>query len=124
MSWTPNSGNVREISGFATRELEVGGRKRAQGPSGVSIGDGVVYIGDRADSSVCAIDERSLARKTCGHIDSTPDGVVYIAPTKEVWVTAPGDNSVRILDSQTLNQKEKLTFEGRPEGYAGEALDF
>src|SRR5258708_21685167 len=103
-----SNGSVREISGFATRELEVGGSKRVQGPSGVSIGDGVVYIGDRADSSVCAIDERTLARKTCGHIDSTPDGVVYIAPTKEVWVTAPGDNSVRILDSQTLNQKEKL----------------
>jgi DNA-binding beta-propeller fold protein YncE len=116
-----SNGSVREILGFATRELEVGGRKRAQGPSGVSIGDGVVYIGDRADSSVCAIDERSLARKTCGHIDSTPDGVVYVGPTKEVWVTAPSDNSVRILDSQTLRQKEKLTFEGRPEGYAVDA---
>src|SRR5215469_15991227 len=115
------NGSVREISGFATKELEVNGRKRAQGPSGVSIGDGVVYIGDRADSSVCAVDEKTLARKTCGHIDSTPDGVVYVAPTKEVWVTAPGDNSVRILDSQTLNQKEKLTFEGRPEGYAVDA---
>jgi DNA-binding beta-propeller fold protein YncE len=116
-----NNGSVREISGFATKELEVKGRKRTQGPSGVSIGDGVVYIGDRADSSVCAIDERTLTRKTCGHIDSTPDGVVYVAPTKEVWVTAPGDNSVRILDSQTLSQKEKLTFEGRPEGYAVDA---
>jgi DNA-binding beta-propeller fold protein YncE len=113
--------SVREISGFATNEVEAGGRKRAQGPSGVSIGDGLVYIGDRADSSVCAIDERTLARKTCGHIDSTPDGVVYVAPTKEVWVTAPRDNSVRILDSQTLSQKEKLTFEGRPEGYAVDA---
>jgi DNA-binding beta-propeller fold protein YncE len=81
----------------------------------------VVYIGDRADSSICAIDEKTLARKTCGHIDSTPDGVVYVAPTKEVWVTAPRDNSVRILDSATLNQKEKLTFEGRPEGYAVDA---
>jgi DNA-binding beta-propeller fold protein YncE len=108
---------VHEVSGFATKEVEVGGRKRVQGPSGVSVGDGVVYIGDRADSSVCAIDENS-ARKTCGHIDSTPDGVVYVAPTNEVWVTAPRDNSVRILDAQTLNQKEKLTFEGRPEGYA------
>jgi DNA-binding beta-propeller fold protein YncE len=116
-----SNGSVREISGFATKELEVKGRKRAQGPSGVSIGDGVVYIGDRADSSICAIDEKTLARKTCGHIDSTPDSVVYVAPTKEVWVTAPGDNSVRILDSQTLNQKEKLTFEGRPEGYAVDA---
>jgi hypothetical protein len=88
-----NNGSVREISGFATKEVETKGRKRAQGPSGVSIGDGVVYIGDRADSSVCAVDEKTLARKTCGHIDSTPDGVVYVAPTKEVWVTAPGDNS-------------------------------
>jgi DNA-binding beta-propeller fold protein YncE len=110
--------SVREIPGFATNEVEVRGRKRVQGPSGVSIGDGQVYIGDRADSSVCAVDEKTLARKACGHIDSTPDGVVYVAPTKEVWVTAPRDNSVRILDSQTLIQKEKLTFEGRPEGYA------
>ena len=116
-----SNGSVREISGFATKEMEIQGRKRVQGPSGVSIGDGVVYIGDRADSSVCAIDEKTLARKTCGHIDSTPDGVVYVAPTKEVWVTAPGDNSVRILDSQTLSQKEKLTFEGQPEGYAVDA---
>lgn len=114
-------GTVREISGFATSEVEFRGRKRAQGPSGVSIGDGVVYIGDRADSSVCAIDESRLERKMCGHIDSTPDGVVYVAPTKEVWVTAPRDNSVRILDAQTLAQKEKLTFEGRPEGYAVDA---
>src|SRR5580693_1896667 len=115
------NGSVREISGFATNEVELNGRKRHQGPSGVSVGDGVVYIGDRADSSVCAIDEHTLARKNCGHIDSTPDGVVYVAPTREVWVTAPRDNSVRILDSQTLAQKEKLTFEGRPEGYAVDA---
>ena len=116
-----SNGSVREISGFATNEVELGGRKRVQGPSGVSIGDGVVYIGDRADSSVCAIDEKTLARKSCGHIDSTPDGVVYVAPTKEVWVTAPRDNSVRILDSTTLAQKDKLTFDGRPEGYAVDA---
>jgi DNA-binding beta-propeller fold protein YncE len=116
-----SNGSVREISGFATNEVELGGRKRVQGPSGVSVGDGMVYIGDRADSSVCAIDEKTLVRKTCGHIDSTPDGVVYVAPTKEVWVTAPRDKSVRILDGQTLSQKEKLTFEGQPEGYAVDA---
>jgi DNA-binding beta-propeller fold protein YncE len=116
-----SNGSVREISGFATKELEFQGRKRTQGPSGVSIGDDMVYIGDRADSSVCAIDQRTLARKTCGHIDSTPDGVVYVGLTREVWVTAPSDNSVRILDGQTLSQKEKLTFEGRAEGYAVDA---
>src|ERR1039457_3138340 len=36
-------------------------------------------------------------------------------------VTAPRDKSVRILDGQTLTQKEKLTFEGQPEGYAVDA---
>src|SRR5271167_2098835 len=55
-----SNGSVREISGFATKETEVQGRKRFQGPSGVSIGMGVVYIGDRADSSICTIDERTL----------------------------------------------------------------
>jgi len=113
--------SVHEITGFPTNEVELGGRKRTQGPSGVSVGDGVVYIGDRADSSVCAVDEKTLQRKNCGHIDSTPDGVVYVPLTKEVWVTAPRDNSVRILDAQSLAQKEKLTFEGRPEGYAVDA---
>lgn len=83
--------SIREIPDFATKEVEFGGRKRMQGPSGVSVGDGVVYIGDRADSSICAIDAKTV-RKTCGHIDSTPDGVVYVALTNEVWVTAPRDN--------------------------------
>jgi DNA-binding beta-propeller fold protein YncE len=116
-----SDGSVHEIVGFATNQVELSGRKRTQGPSGVSIGDGVVYIGDRADSSICAVDEKTFVRRNCGHIDSTPDGVVYVASTKEAWVTAPRDNSVRILDSQTLIQKEKLTFEGRPEGYAVDA---
>jgi hypothetical protein len=110
---------VHEITGFATKQTQMqNGQKGAQGPSGVYVGDGVVYIGDRADHSICAVDEKSLVRKNCGQIDSTPDGVVYVAPTKEVWVTSPADNSIRILDSQTLQQKEKLTFDGRPEGYA------
>jgi hypothetical protein len=73
-----------QIPGFATKEVDFRGRKRALGPSGISIGEGLVYIGDRADSSVCAVDERTRERKTCGHIDSTPDGVVYVAPTNEV----------------------------------------
>jgi DNA-binding beta-propeller fold protein YncE len=36
-------------------------------------------------------------------------------------VTTPGDKSIRVLDSKTLEQKAKLTFEGNPEGYAVDA---
>jgi hypothetical protein len=78
----------------------------------------VVYIGNRGDSSVCAFDARTLMRGACGHLDAVPDGVAYVAPTKEVWVTTPGEKSIRVLDSKTLNEKAKLTFDGNPEGYA------
>ena len=54
------SGSVKQIAGFPTTEMGSGERKRVVGPSSVTIGDGVVYIGNRADSTVCAFDARSL----------------------------------------------------------------
>jgi DNA-binding beta-propeller fold protein YncE len=112
---------VRQIPGFPTSDVEIRGAKRVFGPTAVSIGENVVYIGNRGDSTVCVFDSRSLTRGTCGHLDSVPDGVAYVAPTKEVWVTTPRDKSIRVLDSKTLEQKAKLTFEGNPEGYAVDA---
>jgi len=112
------TGKVRQITGFPTKEVEVGGSKRLVGPSGVSIGVGVAYIGSRVDSSICAVNLRTLVRGTCGHIDNTPDAVVYVATTKEVWVTVPADKTIRVLDGKTLQQKGKMTFEGAPEGYS------
>ena len=115
------TGKVRQVTGFPTKEVEVGGGKRVVGPSGVTVGAGVVYIGSRGDSSICAVNSRTLARGACGHIDSTPDAVVYIPTTKEVWVSSPSDKTIRILDGKTLKEKTKLTFEGAPEGYAVDA---
>lgn len=112
------TGTVRQIPGFPTSSVQFRGGTRVLGPSGVSVGEGVVYIGSRGDSSVCAVDDRSLTRGTCAKLDSTPDGVAYVAPTQEVWVTTPREKSIRILDAKTLQQKAKLTFEGNPEGYA------
>jgi len=109
---------VTQISGFATKEVEMRGRKRVFGPSSVTIGKGTVYVGNRADYSVCAFNERTLAKEKCGTIDSMPDGLAYAAATNEVWVTAPRDKSIRILDAETLHQKSKLTYEGNPEGFA------
>jgi hypothetical protein len=113
---------VRQIPGFSTKEVEVRVGKRIFGPTAVSIGEGQVYIGNRGDSSVCSFNSASLAKGACGHFDSTPDAVVYVAPTKEVWVTTPGDKSIRVLDAKTLEQKSKLTYEGNPEGFAVDAM--
>ncbi|HVZ20580.1 MAG TPA: hypothetical protein VG871_05935 [Vicinamibacterales bacterium] len=115
------SGKVRQIAGFPTSSVQFRGGTRTLGPSGVSVGDGVVYIGNRGDATVCAVDAKTLMRGTCGKLDSAPDGVAYVAPTHEVWVTTPRDNSLRILDAKTLQQKAKMTYEGNPEGYAVDA---
>ena len=112
------SGKVRQISGFPTAEMGSGARKRVVGPSSVTIGKGTVYVGNRADSNVCAFDAKSLTKGRCHHLDSMPDGLAYVSATKEVWVTTPRDKSIHILDAATLDEKAKLTFEGNPEGFA------
>jgi len=115
------SGAVRKIDGFPTAEMGTGERKRVVGPSSVTIGKGWVYVGNRGDSTVCAINASSLARGTCRRLDSMPDGLAYVAATKEVWVTTPRDKSIRVLDETTLADKAKLSFAGNPEGFAVDA---
>jgi DNA-binding beta-propeller fold protein YncE len=115
------TGKVRQIPNFPTKEVETRNGKRIFGPTAVSIGEGTVYIGDRGDATVCAVNSVSLARGACGHFDATPDAVVYVALTKEVWVTIPPDKSIRVLDAKTLEQKAKLTYDGLPEGFAVDA---
>jgi DNA-binding beta-propeller fold protein YncE len=116
------SGKVRRIEGFATQEIERRGKKRTVGPSSATLGPaGTVYVGNRGDFSVCAIDEKSFAKGACGKLDAMPDGIAYVAKTDEVWVTTPRDQSVRVLDGKTLAQKARLPFEGEPEGFAVDA---
>jgi DNA-binding beta-propeller fold protein YncE len=115
------TGKVRQITNLPTSQAQGRGGTRILGPSGVSVGAGVVYIGNRGGSEICAFESHTLARVACQHLDSTPDGVAYVAPTKEVWVTTPGDQGIRILDAATLAQKATLTFPGNPEGYAVDA---
>jgi DNA-binding beta-propeller fold protein YncE len=112
---------VTQIAGFPSGEMGNGNRKRVVGPSSVTVGKGTVYVGDRIDSSVCAIDAKSLKRGVCHKLDSMPDGLAFVGATNEVWVTAPRDRSIRILDAVTLAEKAKLTFEGNPEGFAVDA---
>jgi DNA-binding beta-propeller fold protein YncE len=119
---TGHGDKVTQVPGFPTAEVPSRAGKRVVGPSSAAVGDGIVYIGNRGDSTVCAVDERSLARVACGHLDSMPDGLAYVALTKEVWVTTPRDNSVRVLDASTLAQKARLAFDGQPEGFAVDAV--
>lgn len=85
------------------------------------MGDGVVYIGNRADSSVCAVDATTLTKSSCVTLPSMPDGVAFVARTKEVWVTTPRDQTIVVLDVATPAAPKiagTIQLEGDPEGYA------
>src|SRR5437660_9072329 len=56
---------VSQIAGFPTGDIERRGRKITVGPTAASIGDGVVYVGDRGNATICIIDAKTLARGEC-----------------------------------------------------------
>ena len=127
---------VTPIPGFRTAEREVRGQRRVLGPSSATLGDGVVYVGSRADSSICALSTATLKLGDCISSASpaeglvgAPDAVVYVPLTKEVWITraapplgiAAPDKSLSIFDAsdpQHLKPKGKIAVAGSAEGYA------
>src|SRR6266516_7947097 len=131
-----NSGAVSQVAGFKTGEVELRGRKVPLGPTAVSVGDGAVYVGNRGDSSLCVIDAQSLKRGECLQVvpasagpGAAPDAVVYVAATKELWITtgAPpigvpsADKAIQVFDvsgPRHLKFKFKIPLDGAAEGYA------
>src|SRR2546430_982998 len=122
-----------QVGGFKTGEIERRGQKRTVGPTAASIGDGVVYIGNRGDATLCVIDKKTLERGECVPASPdhsiTPDGVVYVAATKEVWInTRPATaanvdpaKSLHVFDAtdpRHLKWKTKIPLENLGEGYA------
>ena len=125
--------SVAQITGFKTGGIERRGQKRTVGPTAATIGVGVVYVGNRGDATLCVIDARKMERVECIPASQdhsiTPDGVVYVAATKEVWINtrpAPGANadaakSLHVFDAsdpQHLKWKTKIPLENLGEGYA------
>ncbi len=127
---------VSQVTGFQTGEVELRGRKIKLGPTAVSIGDGVVYIGNRGNSTLCVIDASSLERRECLQVApasagpaAAPDGVVYVGATRELWITtgapplgiASADKSIQVFDASErhhLKWKMRIPLDGSAEGYA------
>jgi DNA-binding beta-propeller fold protein YncE len=106
----------------------------------VAIGDGVVYIGSRADSKICVVEARSLKLGDCiafapasAGLAAAPDGLIYIAATKELWATSgsppmgvpAADRATKILSASPpakLVPAGKIPLPGSAEGYAVDNL--
>ena len=127
---------IKRVSGFPVTQVEFRGKLRPVGPSSVAVGDGVVYVGSRADSKICPIDSRSLKLDNCfefappsAGMAAAPDALIYILATREVWATtgAPpvgvpaDDRAVQILSAAqpvNLSRIGKIPLHGSAEGYA------
>src|SRR5262249_38902244 len=109
-----NSDAVSQVSGFNTGEVELRGRTVPLGPTAVSIGDGVVYIGNRGDSSLCVIHAPGSKPEALPQVApalawpaAAPDAVVYVAAARELWITtgAPpigvpsADKTIQVFDA-------------------------
>ena len=124
---------VSQITGFPTGEIERRGKKITLGPTAASIGNGVVYVGNRGNATLCIINAKTFTRGECVPAspdrDATPDGVLYVAATRELWITTRptlgGDpaaaKSLQVFDAsdpQRLKWKSKIPLDGLAEGYA------
>jgi hypothetical protein len=119
---------VSHVTGFSTGDVELEGRKARLGPTAVSIGDSVVYIGNRGGSSLCVIDSQTLNRGECVPVsrassasDTGPHQVVYVAAAREVWVTTGPGKSIQIFDVSDAHHpkfKTKIDLGGESEGAA------
>ena len=116
------TGKVTAVGGFPTAPPRRPGRPR-MGPSSATVGEGTAWIGNRADGTVCAVDSGSLTRGACVHLPSMPDGLTYVAPTDEVWVTTPRDQTITIVDvsGKTHAPLATIKIEGDPEGLVVDA---
>jgi hypothetical protein len=116
------TGKVTALGGFATRPAPRPGRPN-MGPSSATVGDGVIWVGNRGDDRVCAFDARTLQKGTCVEFASMPDGLAWIATTRELWATTPGDHTLTIVGVSGGKPGTPTTvkLDGAPEGYAVDA---
>jgi len=127
---------ITSVEGFTVASVELKGKQRQLGPSSVAVGDGVVYTGNRADSTVCIIDAKALKKGDCitfapvsAGMAAAPDGLIYIASTKELWGTSgapplgisaaePGLKIFSASDPKHLVPAGRIPLPGSAEGYA------
>ncbi len=113
------TGKVTAIGGFATAPPHRPGRPR-MGPSSATVGEGVVWIGNRGNNQLSGYDTKTLAPKGVVQLPSMPDGLAYVKTTHELWATTPIDRTITItrVDGKTPGALATIKLEGAPEGYA------
>jgi hypothetical protein len=101
----PKSGAVTPIAGFS--RAGGGGHGHGDGVTSVDSGEGWWFATDRTARALVVIDPR--ARKIVGRaaLAGGPDYVRYVAATRELWVTQPGESRIEVFALAQASQPAK-----------------
>ena len=91
----PKTGAVTAIGGFS--RTAGGGDGHGHGVTSVDGGEGWLFATDRTARAVVVIDPRTRTIVGRAHLAGGPDYVRYVAPTRELWVTEPGDARIEVF---------------------------
>jgi DNA-binding beta-propeller fold protein YncE len=131
---------VTSIDGFRTLEVDFKGKRPLVGPTSVALGDGTVYVGNRGDSTICAINATTLKIRECvpvaprdAGMSAAPDSLTYVAATRELWLTRgvppldipSSDTAITVFDvsdASHVRPKDKIVLGASAEGFAADAV--
>jgi hypothetical protein len=91
----PKTGAVTAIGGFS--RTAGGGDGHGHGVTSVDGGEGWLFATDRTAQALVVIDPRARQIVGRARLAGGPDYVRYVAATRELWVTEPGDARVEVF---------------------------
>jgi len=89
------TGAVTPIAGFS--RTAGGGDGHGHGVTSVDAGEGWLFATDRTARALIVIDPRARKIVARARLAGGPDYVRYVAATRELWVTEPGDDRIEVF---------------------------
>jgi sugar lactone lactonase YvrE len=91
----PKTGAITPIAGFS--RTAGGGDGHGHGVTSVDSGEGWLFATDRTAREILVIDPRARKIVAGAGLASGPDYVRYVAATRELWVTQPGEDHIEVF---------------------------
>jgi len=91
----PKTGAVTAIAGFS--RTAGSGNGHGHGVTSVDSGEGWLFATDRTAREILVIDPRARKIVAGAGLASGPDYVRYVAATRELWVTQPGEDQIEVF---------------------------
>src|SRR6478609_5336570 len=91
----PDTLGVTSITGFSVTDNYSGGHD--DGATSVDEGGGALYVTDRTNRMLFAVDPNAQAITGSVPLGGPPDYVRFVAATNELWVTEPGLQQLEIF---------------------------